>query len=231
MKINHLNSISKQNFIFQNNSMENRFKKEKGHDILNFLAASPATISFQATKKIPLKPLKINNPTNEVLVNKIKNIILNTKAGSEFPTRILDVNGEKLGYYINKKENSDVEVIIKNLVSNIDEFKKTKNNQSELKFIVDKDGLLKTARLTKKINESFTKIFDFRKETPLKSTVRMNEGIVIRQSRTDENLWNTRPDLCKYRMDKTFDITKDFNDIALADIFFELSKRNTSLLA
>ena len=231
MKINNLSLIGQQKNIYQNKSLKSLIEGKKEVDVLSYLASSPSSLSFQSTRRVPLKQLKFNDATTEALISKIRSRILSSKSGTEFPVRMFESNGEKFAYYINKKENNETEVIIKNLIDNIDEWKKVKNNQSELKFTVDKEGLLETATLSKKINENFTRIFRYKKESPIKSSVKINEGIVLRQSRSDENIWNTRPDLSKCRMDKSYDISKDFKDVALADLFFEMAKRHASLLA
>lgn len=201
------------------------------NDILNILTYSPASLSFQSTRKVALKPLNFSDSTIEALVNKIKKTAVKLEPGSEFPVRLFDLNGARFGYKINKNENSETIIIIKNLIDTLTDWNKTKNKQSELKFTVNSDGCLETAVLSKKINDNFSKRFDSYIEYPNRRRIHTNEGLVLLQSMNNENIWNTRPCFCKNRLNKAFDVTKDFNDIALADIFFELSKKHTSLFA
>ena len=209
MKINAINSNYQMNTLSQKNNLKDSTNNTKNADVLSYLATSANAVSFQATRRVPLKSLELQNE-NAIRGNFLKPFMINA-------------NGTKYLFSLNNSDPKLTKFEIKNIVDELNESSNLQNNQSLLSFAVDPQRKIVAGELSKKVNDRFTKTFELHKVSENINRIKTNEGMTLQNSRSKDK-FTTRVDLCKYKESKEFDMYKDFTDFdsGLSEIFFKL---------
>lgn len=227
MKINTINSNYQMNTLSQKNNLKDSTNNTKNADVLSYLSTSANAVSFQATRRVPLKSLELQNENAIEIINKVtskvkcyeeKNI-----RGNFLKPFMINANGTKYLFSLNNSDPKLTKFEIKNIVDELNESSNLQNNQSLLSFAVDPQGKIVAGELSKKVNDRFTKTFELHKVSENINRIKTNEGMTLQNSRSKDK-FTTRVDLCKYKESKEFDMYKDFTDFdsGLSEIFFKL---------
>ena len=227
MKINAITSINNFNQKSSNINLKEDNINTKDADLMKFLAMTPASLSFQATRRVPLKGLELKNESAEKLVSDIVTKLnrYNQKEvrGNFLKPFVVETPEVKYLFTLNNSDPKNTRFEIRNFVNPEDAFRALQDNQCCLKFAVDAEGKIMTGDLSKKVNDKFTRIFELRKVSDNINRIKTNEGLMLQNSRSKDK-FTTRIDLCKDKVSKEFDMYRDFTDFDpnLSEIFFKL---------
>ena len=228
MKISAITSINNFNQNHLNSKLKNGNLNTKDSDLMGYLAMTPANLSFQATRRVRLKGLELQNENAEKIVSGIVAKLDNCKKkdirGNFLKPFVVETPNTKYLFTLNNSDPKVTRFEIKNLVNSSDNnFSVLQNNQCSLKFTVDTEGKIITGDLSKKINDKFTRSFELRKVSDNINRIKTNEGITLQNSRTKDK-FTTKVDLCRNKENKDYDIYHDFPefDAGLSEIFFKL---------
>lgn len=201
-------------------------------DILNYLTYTPAALSFQCTRKLPLQKINVLDENNQILINKIKNIIEKIQPGTDFPIRILKSGDKSYAFQISKKASSETSVVIKDMIDDVKDWKKFILGQTELSFTINPEGKIMEGSTVKKVKKGFEKSYRFYRNENGNGRIKTYDGLTLQQAKNSEDIWNTKPDLCKNKVKKEFVIDKheDFKG-SIAEILPKLGNRRVSLFA
>lgn len=227
MKISTINSINNLSKNYSNSAIKKEENNTANADLIHYLSNTPAAISFQATRRMPLKSLELQNESAKKIVTDIlakleKYNAIDIRGNFLKPFKI-ETEGSKYLFLLDNSDSKLTTFTIKNLTTLDDNFSSLQDSQSQLKFTVDENGKIIKGNLSKKISDKFTKRFDLQKVSDNINRIRTNEGLTIQNSRNGGK-FTTKPDLCKNRESKEFDMYKDFTefDTGLSEIFFKL---------
>lgn len=225
MKISTFNQINTPGKNFSTGTKQNNITNTTNSDLLGYLSATPASLSFMSTRRIPLKSLELQNENAIKIISNIKEKLnkYNSNGIRGNFLKPFSIKTENANYLVllNNSDPKITKIEIKNQINSNEDFNILQDNQSRLKLAIDEKGKIIDGSLSKKINDKFTKRFELQKVSENINRIKTNEGFVLQNSRTKDKL-TTKPDLCKYKESKEFDIHKDFTefDSGLSEIFF-----------
>ncbi len=227
MNINPIKSTNVLSKNYSNINLKEENISTKEADVMSYLSTTPAALSFQATRRAPVKSLNLQSEKAQELVDAVlKRLTEYKKQKLKLDyKKPLEIKCKDENYWLtlNNTNPSSVKIKVKNQISSADNWSLLLDNQSFLEIAVNEEGKIVEGNLQRKVNNNFTKRFDYQKFSENVNRIKTNEGLTLQNARSGEKL-TTRPDMCKNKISKEFDIYKDFPefDSALSEIFFKL---------
>ena len=188
MKINSVNSIKEYNFIQQKSFKDNVVLNDKNNtDVLNILATSPASLSFQAMRRVPIKGFELQNENAVLLADNILKRLnkLNEKdiQGHFMKPFIIQGKDINYGFQLDNRDPNCIRFVIRNFIEKPEDWNEKTIGQSALEFSVDKDGKIVFGEFNKRESENYSKRYEFKKVSEHINRIKTNEGLTLQNSR------------------------------------------------
>lgn len=186
------------------------------------------SLAFYGSRVVYRKPI-LNNEISKKIISKFQNF---PEKGSMVKgyCSIFEIGGKKYGIFIDKADMNKTTFKVRNLVESVENWDKPLDSQSVLECTFDKNGVMINGELMKRFNKNYTRRFNYNIEGGSKRRI-ITEGMHFRPADgSNKELWNLIPDMSTNKVVSDMNFKREFEDIELAELFFELTRRNTTVL-
>lgn len=206
----------------QNNSV---LTKEIGLDLISI----PNYLNFRGRPMInKVSLVKDSSKAVQAKVIKMYNLL---PLGTKITQPLLFVSeGQKYGMLINKMENGEFKVKVKDMIEKVEEWASPKHKQSTITCIFDNNGVMQEGEFLNRINDNYTKRICYFTKGEQCRRLKV-DGMLFRPSHGEnKDVWNRIRDLSTNSAVDEVNFKTSMANTNLSEIFFELTKNRASVL-
>ena len=181
-------------------------------------------LTFKSVKKINPQDAFKNNNNSLALYQKISSLFKRFPSGTKMMKPLLiNLDGEGYAISLDKTTRGLNKIIVKDSITNLDEWKNIKSEQTVLSAIFDNDGNMTSGEIIKPTKLGYNQNAHFQRNDSTHRRLQI-EGIVYKPSSGSDTIWSSIPAYSYGGIIKDIDINNYLKNNCLANIFFEFTK-------
>lgn len=188
-------------------------------------------VSFESKRQVyKIKRASISELESRTVYEKASEWLNILQNGKMEKTVICNVNGKKYGFRWDTRNKDNLILKIKDNIDSSDtnEWTKTKDGQSVLELFFDKNGVIHSGNITKKLKDTYSLNALYLRDSNNRKTIFM-DGITYKPCVGNDGYWESMPSRSCYGIKKDIYLSDFLKEIELSELFVSLIEKNTTI--